>query len=32
MITLSDKARAELDAYFDGKDKTPIRIYLAPGG
>lgn len=32
MITVSDKALAELEAYFTGKDKTPIRIHLAPGG
>lgn len=32
MITLSDKARAELEAYFADKDKTPVRVYLASGG
>ena len=32
MITLTDDAKKELDAYFDGKDKSTIRIYLAPGG
>lgn len=32
MFTVSDAARAELDAFFNGKDKSPIRIYLAPGG
>lgn len=32
MFTVSDAASKELDAYFDGKDKSPIRVYLAPGG
>lgn len=32
MFELTDTAREELDAYFEGKDKTPIRVYLAPGG
>ena len=32
MITVSDEARKELEADFDGKEKTPIRVYLAPGG
>lgn len=32
MITLEDSARQELDAYFTDKEKSPIRIYLAPGG
>ena len=34
MITLTDDARRELEAYFagSGKAKSPIRIYLAPGG
>ena len=32
MFDLSDNARKELDAYFAGKEKTPIRVYLAPGG
>lgn len=32
MFELSDTARKELDAFFDGKDKSPIRVYLAPGG
>jgi Fe-S cluster assembly iron-binding protein IscA len=31
MLTLSDSARAELDAYFDGKERSAIRVYLAPG-
>lgn len=32
MIKLTQEAQKELDAYFDGKDKATIRIYLAPGG
>lgn len=32
MLTLTDSARAELDAYFEGKEKAPIRVYLASGG
>lgn len=32
MITLTDRARTELDAYFSDKERSPIRIYLAPGG
>lgn len=32
MLTLTEKARAELVAYFADKEKPPIRVYLAPGG
>ena len=32
MFAVSDTASQELDAYFDGKDKSSIRVYLAPGG
>lgn len=32
MLELSDPACRELDAFFDEKEKSPIRIYLAPGG
>ena len=32
MIHLTDNAVSELDAYFADKPKSPIRIYLAPGG
>lgn len=32
MLELTKNARKELDAYFSGKDKTPIRVYLSPGG
>lgn len=32
MVELSDSAREELEAYFEGKEKSPIRIFLASGG
>lgn len=32
MLELSESARKELESYFEGKDKSTIRIYLAPGG
>lgn len=32
MLEISDSAQRELDAFFEDKDKTPIRVYLAPGG
>lgn len=32
MLTLTDSAKKEFDAYFEGKDKTSIRVYLAQGG
>ncbi len=32
MITVTEEARKELEAYFEGKEKSPIRVYLAPGG
>ncbi len=32
MVIVTDNALKELDAYFEGKEKSPIRIYLAPGG
>lgn len=32
MFELTDNARKELEAYFVDKQKTPIRVYLAPGG
>lgn len=32
MFELTDTAREELDAYFADKEKTSIRVYLAPGG
>ncbi len=32
MISVSDDARKELEAYFATNEKSPIRVYLAPGG
>ena len=32
MVNVSDNAMKELEAYFSDKDKSPIRVYLAPGG
>ena len=32
MIEVTDAACRELDAYFDGKERTPIRVCLTPGG
>jgi Fe-S cluster assembly iron-binding protein IscA len=32
MFELTVPAREELDAYFAGKDKSPIRVFLSPGG
>lgn len=33
MITMTDPAKAELDAFFEGKDMPScIRVFLAPGG
>lgn len=32
MVELTDTARQELDAYFADKEKSSIRIFLAPGG
>lgn len=32
MFELTDNARKELEANFADKQKTPIRVYLAPGG
>lgn len=31
MITLSENARDQLDGYFAGKDKSPLRVFLAGG-
>lgn len=31
MLSMSDAARQELEAYFSDKEKSPIRIYLAGG-
>lgn len=32
MITLSENARKELDAYFTDKEKSGVRVFLATGG
>ncbi len=32
MFEISKEALKELEAYFEGKDKAPIRIYFASGG
>lgn len=32
MLEVTESARKEFDAYFAGKDKATIRVYLAPGG
>lgn len=32
MVELTEGAKKELDAYFEGKEKGVIRIYLMPGG
>lgn len=32
MVELNEDAQKELEKYFEGKEKSPIRIYLAPGG
>lgn len=32
MITVTDSAKKELDAYFDGNPPSSIRIFLSGGG
>ena len=32
MITVSESAVKELNEFFSDKEKSPIRVYLAPGG
>lgn len=32
MVNVSDNAMKELEAYFADKEKSPIRVYLSPGG
>lgn len=32
MIQASDNAIKELRAYFSGKEVSPVRVFLAPGG
>ena len=32
MLTISEDAVKELNEFFADKEKSPIRVYLAPGG
>ena len=32
MLEITESACKELDAFFEGKEKTPIRVYLTSGG
>lgn len=32
MFELGESAQKELEAYFEGKEKSPIRVFVAPGG
>jgi len=32
MIELTDPAKAQIDDYFQGKEPTPVRIFLNSGG
>ncbi len=32
MITLTENARKELEAFFADKPRSGVRVYLAPGG
>ncbi len=32
MLTLTDKAKQELDTHFAGKEVGTIRVYLSSGG
>ena len=32
MLELTESAQKELAAFFEGKEKSTIRVYLAPGG
>lgn len=32
MIELTDSAKEQIDEYFNGKEPTPIRIFLNSGG
>lgn len=32
MITVSKDAHKEIESFFSDKEKSPIRVYLAPGG
>lgn len=32
MLTITENAKKELDAFFADKEKSTVRIFLAPGG
>jgi len=32
MIELTDSAKEQIDGYFQGKEPTPVRIFLNSGG
>ena len=32
MVNITENALNELNSYFADKEKSPIRVYLAPGG
>ncbi len=32
MLSLSESAAKELNEFFSDREKSPVRIYLAPGG
>lgn len=32
MFVVTDSAKQELNAFFEGKEKSPVRVYLAAGG
>ena len=32
MITLTDPAKSQIDEYFQGREPSPIRIFLNSGG
>lgn len=32
MVDLTDAAKEQLDLYFNGKEKAPIRIFINAGG
>lgn len=32
MLEITDSARQELDAFFQDKEKSPVRVFLANGG
>lgn len=32
MVEITESAQKQLESYFQDKDKSPIRVYLAAGG